>query len=156
MLSHVLSHLLSHLLSHSLDKDKDKNLFIDPQEFVVGYTKAPEQPQSSARPICHSHVMTSTGREPATIHIAAKELAALRTASLGHLLSHTLAHSPTLSHTHLLIHSLYPTHLLIHSLTLHLTGSLSHLVAMYPLYLSWLSDSNPTSLRDPSQTEQHL
>ena len=29
--------------------------------------KAPEQLQSSARPICKSHTMTSTGREPATI-----------------------------------------------------------------------------------------
>ena len=53
------------------DKDMDKDLFIDPQEFVVGYSKAPEQPQSSARPICHSHAMTSTGREQATIRIAA-------------------------------------------------------------------------------------
>ena len=51
-------------------KDKDKDLFIDPQEFVVGYSKAPEQPQSSARPICHSHAMTRTGCEPATIRIA--------------------------------------------------------------------------------------
>ena len=25
------------------DKDKDKDLFIGPQEFVVGYSKAPEQ-----------------------------------------------------------------------------------------------------------------
>ena len=32
-------------------KDKDKDLFIGPHEFVVGYSKAPEQPQSSARPI---------------------------------------------------------------------------------------------------------
>ena len=47
------------------------DLFIGPQEFVVGYFKAPKQPQSSARPICHSHAMTSTGREPATIRIAA-------------------------------------------------------------------------------------
>ena len=38
----------------------------------MGYSKAPEQPQSSsARPICHSHTMTSTGLEPATIRIAA-------------------------------------------------------------------------------------
>ena len=45
-------------------KDKeDKDLFIGPQEFVVGYSKAPEQPQSSARPICHSHTMTRMGRE---------------------------------------------------------------------------------------------
>ena len=43
------------------DKDKDKDSFIGPQEFVVGYSKAPEQPQSSARPICHSHAMTRTG-----------------------------------------------------------------------------------------------
>ena len=48
-----------------------KDLFIGQQEFVVGYSKAPEQPQSSARPICHSHAMTRTGREPATLHIAA-------------------------------------------------------------------------------------
>ena len=47
------------------------DLFIGPQEFVVGYSKAPEQPQSSARPICHSHTMTRTGREPTTIRIAA-------------------------------------------------------------------------------------
>ena len=46
---------------------KDKDLFIGPKEFVVGYSKAPEQPQSSARPICHSHAMTRTGREPTTI-----------------------------------------------------------------------------------------
>ena len=63
-------------------KDKDKDLFIGPQEFVVGYSKAPEQLQSSARPICHSHAMTRTGREPATTRIAAcaLELAALRNA----------------------------------------------------------------------------
>ena len=53
------------------NKVKDKDLFIGLQEFVVGYSKAQEQPQSSARPICHSHTMTSTGREPATIRIAA-------------------------------------------------------------------------------------
>ena len=52
-------------------RDKDKDLFIGPQEFVVGYSKAPEQPQSSARPICHSHAITRSGREPATICIAA-------------------------------------------------------------------------------------
>ena len=37
----------------------------------MGYSKAPEQPQSSARPMCHSHAMTRTGREPATICTAA-------------------------------------------------------------------------------------
>ena len=37
----------------------------------MGYSKAPEQPQSRARPICHSHTMTSMRHEPATIHIAA-------------------------------------------------------------------------------------
>ena len=37
----------------------------------MGYSKAPEQPQSTARPICHSHAMTSAGRKPATIRIAA-------------------------------------------------------------------------------------
>ena len=52
-------------------EDKDRDSFIGPQEFVVGYSKAPEQPQSSARPICHSHITRSTGREPATIRIAA-------------------------------------------------------------------------------------
>ena len=57
-----------------------KDSFIGPQEFVVGYSKAPEQPQSSDRPICHSHTMTSTGHELATIGIAAQELAALCTA----------------------------------------------------------------------------
>ena len=54
----------------TLLKDKE-DLFIGPQEFVVGYSKAPEQPQSSARPVCHSHAMTRTGREPATICIVA-------------------------------------------------------------------------------------
>ena len=54
-----------------IQKDKDKDLFIGPQEFVVGYSKAPEQLQSSARHICYSHAMTRTGREPATIRIAA-------------------------------------------------------------------------------------
>ena len=53
------------------DKDKDKDLFIGLQEFVVGYSKAPEQLQSSARPICHSHAMTRSRREPATMRIAA-------------------------------------------------------------------------------------
>ena len=53
------------------DKDKDKDLFIGPQEFVVGYSKALEQLQSSARPMCHSQAMTSPGREPATIRIPA-------------------------------------------------------------------------------------
>ena len=43
----------------------------------MGYSKALEQPQSSARPICHSPAMTRTGREPATICIAAQELAML-------------------------------------------------------------------------------
>ena len=55
----------------TLHKDKDKDLFIGPQEFVVGYSKALEQPLSSARPICHSHTMTTTGAKPATIRIAA-------------------------------------------------------------------------------------
>ena len=58
--------------AHCKEEDKDKeDLFIGPQEFVVGYSKAPEQPQSSARPICHSHAMTRTGRETATLRIAA-------------------------------------------------------------------------------------
>ena len=56
---------------HLVYKDKDKDPFIGPQEFVVGYSKAPKQPQSSARLICHSLAMTSTGHEPATIRIAA-------------------------------------------------------------------------------------
>ena len=50
---------------------KEEDSFIGLQEFVVGYSKAPEQSLSTARPICHSHTMTSMGREPATIHIAA-------------------------------------------------------------------------------------
>ena len=75
---------MSHLAHHSsivraearaidlaLQHIKDKDLFIGPQEFVVGYSKAPEQPQSSTRPICHSHAMTRTGREPTTVRIAA-------------------------------------------------------------------------------------
>ena len=37
----------------------------------MGYSKAIEQPQSSARPMCHSHAMPSKGREPVTIRIAA-------------------------------------------------------------------------------------
>ena len=40
-------------------------------KLFVGYSKAPEQLQTSARPICQSHTITSTGREPATIGIAA-------------------------------------------------------------------------------------
>ena len=70
----LIKHLLFNIFPDIIvfkDKDKDKDLFIGPQEFVVGYSKAPEQPQSSARPICHSHSMTRTGREPATIRTAA-------------------------------------------------------------------------------------
>ena len=52
-------------------EDKDKDLSIGPQEFVVGYSKAPKQPQSSARPTCHSHAMTRTGYEPTTMCTAA-------------------------------------------------------------------------------------
>ena len=37
-------------------------------KLFVGYSKAPEQPQSSARPICQFHTMMSTGREPVTIY----------------------------------------------------------------------------------------
>ena len=40
-------------------------------KLFVGYSKAPEQPQTSARPLCQSHTITSTGCEPATIGIAA-------------------------------------------------------------------------------------
>ena len=36
---------------HYKDKYKGKDSFTGPQEFVVGYSKAPEQPQSSARPV---------------------------------------------------------------------------------------------------------
>ena len=39
------------------------------REFFVGYSKAPEQLQSNARPMCHFHVMTRKGHEPATIRI---------------------------------------------------------------------------------------
>ena len=52
----ITLHESSYCLLHgSKDKDKDKDLFIGPQEFVVGYSKAPEQPQSSARPMSFSH-----------------------------------------------------------------------------------------------------
>ena len=57
-----------------------KDSFIGLQEFVVGYSKAPEQPQSSARPICHSHAMTRTERKPATICIAGLRTAPWETA----------------------------------------------------------------------------
>ena len=50
---------------------KDKDPFIGPQEFVVGYSMAPEQPQSSARHTCRSHAMTSTWHEKTTICITA-------------------------------------------------------------------------------------
>ena len=78
----TMTHVFSNgaILLEIRDKEKEKDLFIGLQEFVVGYSKAPEQSQSSARPICHSHAMTRTGREPATICIAAQEFAALRTA----------------------------------------------------------------------------
>ena len=67
----LIIHSMHHNQMTYKRSDKDKDLFIGPQEFVVGYSKAPEQPQSSARPICHSHTMTRTGREPATVRIAA-------------------------------------------------------------------------------------
>ena len=41
----------------------------------MGYSKAPKQPQSSARPMCHSHTMTNTGanqRPYALLHIGAR------------------------------------------------------------------------------------
>ena len=62
--------------SITINLDEDKDLFIGRQEFVVGYSNAPEQLQisSSASLICHSHAMTRTGHEPATIRIAAQEL----------------------------------------------------------------------------------
>ena len=53
---------------------KDKDSFIGQQEFVVRYSKAPKQPQSSTRPICHSHTMMSMGaNQPpyALLHIGA-------------------------------------------------------------------------------------
>ena len=40
-------------------------------KLFVGYSKAPEQPQSSARPICHFDTMTNMGSEPPTKRIAA-------------------------------------------------------------------------------------
>ena len=58
------------LIRHCASGTHYKDSFIGPQEFVVGYSKVPEQPQSSARPICHSHTMATTGRQPATICIA--------------------------------------------------------------------------------------
>ena len=59
------------MLKLNMDGYRDKDSFIGLQEFVIGYSKAPKQPQSSARHICHSHTLTSTGREPATIRITA-------------------------------------------------------------------------------------
>ena len=44
-------------------------------KLFVGYSKTPEQPQSSARPICQSHTMTNTGanqRRYALLHIGAR------------------------------------------------------------------------------------
>ena len=58
----------------------------------MGYSKAPEQPQSSARPICHSHTMTRKGREPATIRITAYR------SSLRYALRHGRRHSWTKLH----------------------------------------------------------
>ena len=67
----TIYHFLTNISLKDKEDKEDKDLFMGPQEFVVGYSKAPEQPQSSARPICHSHTMTRTGREPATVRIAA-------------------------------------------------------------------------------------
>ena len=55
---------------------KDKDSFIGLQEFVMRYSKAPEQLQSSSRRIyiCHSHAMTSTGHEPATTHTSISQI----------------------------------------------------------------------------------
>ena len=54
---------------------RNKDSFIGPQEFVVGYSKAPEQPQSSARPIdmsfSHYDEHGAQTSEPVTIRIAA-------------------------------------------------------------------------------------
>ena len=44
----------------------------------VGYSKALMKPKSSAGLICQSHTMTSTGREAATISIAAYRIQARR------------------------------------------------------------------------------
>ena len=66
-------------------------------KLFVGYSKAPEQPQSSARPICHSHTMTNTGREPATIRIAAYRNSpryALRHGRRGYVQINVLTLSP--------------------------------------------------------------
>ena len=80
--SFVIEHCYVHIYSRyktqkCKDKDKDKDSFIGPQEFVVGYSKAPKQPQSSTRPVCYFLTMTSTGREPAMpryalLHIGAR------------------------------------------------------------------------------------
>ena len=63
-----LNHSLSDVQTQRVYKDKD--LFIGQQD-VVEYSKVPEGPQSSARPICHSHAMTRMGRKPTTTPIAA-------------------------------------------------------------------------------------
>ena len=44
-------------------------------KLFVGYSKSPEQPQSSARPICHSHTMMNTGanqRPYSLLHVGAR------------------------------------------------------------------------------------
>ena len=76
------------LLQSPLKLSYKEDSFIDLQEFVVGYSKAPEQPQSSAKPICHSHTMTSTGHESATICIAAYR------SSMSYALHHGRQHGP--------------------------------------------------------------
>ena len=61
-------------------KYKDKDPFIGLQEFVVGYSKAPEQPQSSAKPMCHSHTIMSTGANQPPYTLLPIRLAALHIA----------------------------------------------------------------------------
>ena len=59
--------LLLNVIWVHIKEENVQGSFIGPQEFVVGYSKAPKQPHSSARHICHSQAITSAGCKPATI-----------------------------------------------------------------------------------------
>ena len=55
MYNHAFPKLANNHIRHQAthkDKDKDKDLFIGDQEFVVGYSKAPEQARTSHHTHC--------------------------------------------------------------------------------------------------------
>ena len=52
-------------------------------KLFVGYSKASEQPQSCTWPKCQPHTITSMGRKPATILIAAYNTGAHRATKLN-------------------------------------------------------------------------